>query len=554
MKRRFLLVILSFWPLLAGCIASSPDFSSPSIDISSSVDSSPSSSHEEEETNRFFFDASFDGVGDGSKSKPFSSFTSINRLNLKGGEKILLKKGAVFSEQLSLIDIHGSPSNPIIVSSYGEGEMPKIVTNGQSGQGTLYISNCSYLTIQDLEITDSSKEEGDRRGVLINLTNPNENDIKTYSSIHLNNLYIHDIAGISDKENAGMSIESKKTGGILLWSEDGKARSEDFRITNCRIENVSNVGIASFYKLVGRTVTKVSPYDSSFEKIAHKYLLVENNEISYVAKNAIFLRNAYDSKIRNNIVHDTAIVCKAGNAIVTSYVDEIVVEGNEGYRNMASVQENGVLQDGAMLDPDLQSKKVTFQYNYSHDNSFGLFLNCNAANKDDPGAKDEIVLRYNVSINDYGQKGLVYINYFVGKIDCYNNTFLSNFLSSPTLLEIKNDRNLNFYNNLIYSSSTSPKVALGNQSGVTINNNVFYSENTIDGMPSLENNFSFNPNPKVLCGDNIEERIGYEQAKKYILMKNENLFKKENCITIPSSPKDFLGHVYQESIGAVNSL
>lgn len=569
MKKKYFICSLLFGTLLASCVSSPSEGSSskeePSSEETSHIkeetSSSSTSSQTKEETsseentlNSFFFDSSFSSEGDGSKEKPFSSLSSISKLSLSGGEKILLKKGSSFLGDFSLKDIHGSKEKPIIISSYGDGNRPKIIGQNKLGDGVLSISNCSYITVEGLEISDSNQTEGDRRGVLINLTNPNGDDLITYSSIHLNDLYIHDIYGISDKENAGMSIESKKTGGILLWSEDGKARSDDLRITNCQIENVSNVGIASFYQLKGKSVKKVSPYDDSFKNVAHTNLLIENNEISYVAKNAIFLRNAYNSVIRNNIVHDTATTCKAGNSIVTSYVDEILVEKNEGYRNMASLQSNGLLQDGAMLDPDLQSKKVIFQYNYSHDNSFGLFLNCNAQNKGDPGAKDEIILRYNVSINDYGQKGLVYVNYYVGKIECYNNTFISNYMSSPNLLEVKDNRNLDYYNNLIYSSSFSSKMSLGNQSNLNLTNNVFYSLEAIDGLSSLGKNFSFNPNPKTLCGDNIEERVGYEEAKKCIIMKNEELFKKENCITISSHPKDFLGKEYKESIGAVNSL
>lgn len=289
-----------------------------------------------------------------------------------------------------------------MISSYGEGALPKIDGNNHLGTGIVYIKNCSYLTFRDFEIFDSSKEEGDRRGVLVELSSKTA-EIKTYDSIHLENLYVHDIYGTSDAQNMGMSMASKVTGGIHLWSKDGKARSNDFLVRNCHIEDVSNVGIATWYKVVGAKIEKVSPYDETFSQYAHTNLTFENNEINNIAKNAIFLRNALDSKITNNLVHDTATTCKAGNSIVTSYVDNILVEKNEGYNNLASVRENGNIQDGAMLDPDLQSKKVLFQYNYSHDNSFGLFLNCNSASKT---SSDEVILRYNVSVNDLGKKAL----------------------------------------------------------------------------------------------------------------------------------------------------
>lgn len=364
-----------------------------------SISSEMQESSQIEYGSTYFFDSSKEN-GDGSEQSPFSSFEDIKKIKLEAGDRLLFKKGSSFSGGITLEDLHGEKNKPIVISSYGEGALPKIDGNNHLGTGIVYIKNCSYLTFRDFEIFDSSKEEGDRRGVLVELSS-NTAEIKTYDSIHLENLYVHDIYGTSDAQNMGMSMASKVTGGIHLWSKDGKARSNDFLVRNCHIEDVSNVGIATWYKVVGAKIEKVSPYDETFSQYAHTNLTLENNEINNIAKNAIFLRNALDSKITNNLVHDTATTCKAGNSIVTSYVDNILVEKNEGYNNLASVRENGNIQDGAMLDPDLRSKKVLFQYNYSHDNSFGLFLNCNSASKT---SSDEVILRYNVSVNDLGKK------------------------------------------------------------------------------------------------------------------------------------------------------
>ena len=111
---------------------------------------------------------------------------------------------------ITLEDLHGEKNKPIVISSYGEGALPKIDGNNHLGTGIVYIKNCSYLTFRDFEIFDSSKEEGDRRGVLVELSS-NTAEIKTYDSIHLENLYVHDIYGTSDAQNMGMSMASKVT-------------------------------------------------------------------------------------------------------------------------------------------------------------------------------------------------------------------------------------------------------------------------------------------------------------------------------------------------------
>ena len=546
MKKGLPLALTLFTLTLLSCAQNEEKTSSTNEE---SISSEMQESSQIEYGSTYFFDSSKEN-GDGSEQSPFSSFEDIKKINLEAGDRLLFKKGSSFSGGITLEDLHGEKNKPIVISSYGEGALPKIDGNNHLGTGIVYIKNCSYLTFRDFEIFDSSKEEGDRRGVLVELSS-NTAEIKTYDSIHLENLYVHDIYGTSDAQNMGMSMASKVTGGIHLWSKDGKARSNDFLVRNCHIEDVSNVGIATWYKVVGAKIEKVSPYDETFSQYAHTNLTLENNEINNIAKNAIFLRNALDSKITNNLVHDTATTCKAGNSIVTSYVDNILVERNEGYNNLASVRENGNIQDGAMLDPDLQSKKVLFQYNYSHDNSFGLFLNCNSASKT---SSDEVILRYNVSVNDLGKKGIIYMNYHIGKMECYNNTIISTSVSSPILLEVNNDRKLNFYNNLIYCTSENPSLKLGNQTNLFTTCNVVYSEKKIENIEDLENFESFNPKPKTICGDSLAERIGMDKAKEFVLMRESKLFDSSNCISIESKPVDFLGNEYKESIGAINRI
>ncbi len=551
-KKIYIGIIASF--LLVSC--NNNQYTSSSFSSEEGKSETVSSSQEEISSsddyvaNTYYFDST-SNEGDGSKLSPFSSLEDFSKLELVSGDKILFKKNSSFEGQLKLENINGSKEHPIIISTYGEGSFPKIDGNNFLGEGILYIKNCSYLTIEGFEIFDSNKEEGDRRGVLIELTSENT-EIKTYAGITLNNLYIHDIYGYSDKENTGMSTKSKITGGIHLWSKDGKARSKDLTIKNCKIDNVSNVGVASWYKVNGSKVEKVSPYSDTFQSTAHQNLLIYNNEISNVAKNAIFLRNAYQSYIKNNIVHDSATTCKAGNSIVTSYVDEIIVERNEGYNNVASDQGNGKYQDGAMLDADLQSKKVTFQYNYSHDNSFGLFLNCNSDSSTGKGASDEIILRYNVSINDKGRKGIIYVNYYVGAIECYNNTIIACSSDSPILLQANDNRSMHCYNNIFYAKSNNPSISLGNMKNLSFENNLFYSTSLIENIDDLGDYYSFDPLPKNEFKDDVSSRLGLDRAMELANMEEEKVFDSEYSTYLEEEPLDFASNPYRQSLGAIN--
>lgn len=502
----------------------------------------------------YFFDSESTD-GDGTKEKPYSNLSKINDISFKPGTKIFLKKNSVFKEQLSLKNLNGEKENPIIFTSYGDkGDKPKIVGKETLDKGIIYISNCSNILFQNMEIYSEIKEENAAKGILIELSNEEGTEgVKTYHNITLKNLYIHDIYGFSDKENQGMAMKSKLTGGIHLWSSDGNAKIDGFNILNSKIENVTNVGIATWYKVVGTRVSKVSPYDDNFEKYAHTNVTISNNEISYIGKNAAFLRNIKGGKFDHNVVHDTAIICNAGNQIVTSYVDDMVVEYNEGYNNKASLRADGKIQDGAMLDSDLQTKNIIFQYNYSHNNAFGLYISCDGTSKNDKGASDNVILRYNVSINDYGNKGIIYANYYSGKIECYNNTIITD-KTTKNIIELNNDRTLSFYNNIVYSRSKDTSFALGNMTNFSVSNNIIHGISAIKNVDEMGIYLDVDPRPLKKTPDDVDSLIDFGKIKDYATFTYDSVYDEESCKNMNVNIPDILGNDYKLSFGAINKF
>lgn len=551
-KKSSLLIILSLGFLLSSCSSSN---------IGSGGDGGchdpidpPLDEPIDETGDAYFFDSESTD-GDGTKEKPYSSLSKISDISFKPGTKIFLKKNSVFKEQFSLKNLNGEKENPIIFTSYGDkGDKPKIVGKETLDKGIVYISNCSNILFQNMEIYSVIKEESAAKGILVELSNEESTEeVKTYHNITLKNLYIHDIYGFSDKENQGMAMKSKLTGGIHLWSSDGNAKIDGFNVLNSKIENVTNVGIATWYKVVGVRVAKVSPYDDDFEKYAHTNVTISNNEISYIGKNAAFLRNIKGGKFDHNVVHDTAIICNAGNQIVTSYVDDIVIEYNEGYNNKASLRADGKVQDGAMLDSDLQTKNVIFQYNYSHNNSFGLYISCDGTSKNDKGASDNVILRYNVSINDYGNKGIIYANYYSGKIECYNNTIITD-KTTKNIIEINNDRALSFYNNIVFSRSKDASFALGNMTNFFASNNIIHSISAIKNVDEMGIYLDVDPRPLKKTPDDVDSLIGFGKIKEYATFTYDSVYDKENCKNMNVNIPDILGNDYKLSFGAINKF
>ena len=125
-----------------------------------------------------------------------------------------------------------------------------------------------------------------------------------------------------------------------------------------------------------------------------------------------------------------------------------------------------------MLDADLASKDTVWQYNYSHDNAFGLFMNCTRSDKD---FHDKVTVRYNLSVNDRGAQGIIYINYAAEGIWIYNNTIVTGY-DTECILQSEPGRRSFFRNNLIYNRSANACFAVDGNSGMKASNNLIYNE------------------------------------------------------------------------------
>ncbi len=513
---------------------------------------------EEEEEEKYsekgiFFSSSAKDGGDGSIENPYNSLEKISSLNVTAGTYIYIERGSQFYGSLTLSGVNGTEDEPVVITAYGKGDKPKIDGNDLTGSGVLYIKNCRNIIVEELELYDSATTEGDRRGVLITCDNNlGSKDTVTYENITLKNLYIHDIHGFLDVENSGMAMWSKITGGIHVWSNDGLGRVDGLTITGCQLTEVSNVGIATWHQVVKNnngnvTVKKISPYTDDFKQNAHLNVHIYDNELNFIGKNAIFVRHLYGGLVEHNVIHDTAIYCVSGNTIVTSYVDGTVIQYNEGYRNMAKARENdGVYQDGCMLDADLASKDTVWQYNYSHDNSFGLFLNCTYNEGD---FKDRVTVRYNLSVNDKGNKGIIYINYDSDGIYVYNNTIVTSY-DTEYIIQSNANRKSFFYNNIIYNRSATAKLGIPTGSGMTAESNLVFNEygSSVEGLDYFKtiNNNGIYDDPLF---------VGYLQEDSILGIDNQTTYALDS-----NSPAlgvgydtdkvcDFFGNEYKKSIG-----
>lgn len=381
----------------------------------------------------------------------WKTLSAVNATVFGPGAKILFKADGVWIGQLKPQG-SGITGQPVIIDKYGSGEKPLINANGVLG-GALTLHNQSFWEINNLELTNDASAMGDRNGVEVF---GEEHGLVQH--IHLKNLDIHHIKGISDN--------GARTAGVLFRtiSDDVKdTRFDDVLIEGCKIYHVQNQGI--HFRTPGERGAGFNyPETPDWERRKFTNIAIRNNIIHHISKNAILLRTVEGGIVERNLCYETALDT-TGNTIFTYGAKGTVFQYNEGYLNRSP---GG---DGSLYDADLGSPGTIWQYSYSHDNAHGLMWFI-------PDERDDnIIVRYNISQNDKGN--LVRINFPFTSAYIYNNVFYVDSSLSPTIIREDSQssiRTYHFYNNIIYNLSPTAtyNFVTGTNTTRIFSNNIFY--------------------------------------------------------------------------------
>lgn len=390
----------------------------------------------------------------------WKTLAKVNGTTFAPGDSILLKAGGAWTGTLSPKG-SGSPGNPIVVDLYGAG--PKPIINGNGATDAVYLNNQAYWEINNLEVTNDASSDAERRGVHFAAAN-----YGTVNHLYVRNCFVHDVRGLLSSTDGDLT--AKRTGGIVVETTSDSAvptRFNDVRIENNTIRSVRNEGIVAAGNRSGQNDF---PGTSAWNARKATNLVIRNNTISDVTKNAMILRLADPScLVEHNLCYNTANAT-TGNTMFTAACDGVVFQYNEGYDNRAGDH------DGSLYDADLRSVNVKFQYSYSHDNSHGLFWQYNHSS--DTG----IVVRYNISRSDRGD-----IFAFSGNgsgsptVYAYNNTIFIPADLSPRIVDDRTSAHTYFfYNNVIYNLSATASYHFTSGNTRTFDHNVFYGQHPSD--------------------------------------------------------------------------
>lgn len=360
-----------------------------------------------------------------SREHAFATLSAVNRLTLRPGDNILLETGSVFVGQYLRITNSGTKDAPIVIGSYGEGDLPRIDTEGNGiwyqdyGQpldspthvyrdyvsSSVLLYDAEYVIVQDLEITNrgteipgetySAPHKMNRTGVAVVAK-----DRGVRSGITLRNLFIHDVNGnVYDKHMNNGGIYAT----VLKPTEEaasGVARYRDFLVEGCFVYRTSRWGIAVGYTYQHEKFQGVELAEETFLKYGHENMVIRDNYVKESGGDGITAMYALRPLVEHNMTDSVA--CEINDRIYREPENRAgkvaaaiwpwkCKDARFRYNEAVDTRLN---QDGMAYDADSGDGTV-YEYNYSRANEGGCVMFC----------LQEAVhntFRHNVSFNDLG--------------------------------------------------------------------------------------------------------------------------------------------------------
>lgn len=300
----------------------------------------------------------------------------------------------------------GGRHQPVRITAYGEGEKPEI--DGCGAYDGVLLEKSSHYIIESLKVANRAEKRAVRQGICVEgkaegitenitvqncevayVTGQNCRDKEIYSSMYWNGGIYVTMPGRSSRENHLHRIH----------------------ILNNYIHDVLTSGI------------RINQEEDFINDIHHTGMVVRGNRIERTGSDGIIVANSVSPLIDGNCCYDAGAL---GSKEETRLIAGIWVCATSN----ALIQRNEVARtrlfddDGTAFDTDWGTEGTTiFQYNYSHDNEGGFWLDCSSYNYNE--GFEKTVLKYNISIRDgrgiaVGDKGL--LAEFYGNVFAYDKS------------------------------------------------------------------------------------------------------------------------------------
>ena len=418
--------------------------------------------------NDAYYIDSTNGHDDNDGSTPetaWKSFVNLNQKTLSAGNSVNLKKGSVWNETFKFRG-SGDESNPIIITSYGNGNKPKIAPRGKPY--AFLIRNQEYIEVSDLEITNLGDTPAEnRKGIYVEAR-----DFGVVHHLYFRNIEIHDVNGVHGGLADGDFQNNKSNGGIVsvILGNAVETYFDDFLIENCHIHHVSQTGIYNTSSWEDREWPRNGGVYVNQSWVPSKNMVYRNNTIEHIAGNGLILKNAHAPLVEYN-TFDYCGEFTSGNAAFCFNTDYALFQYNEVSNTVTNVGD----VDSGGLDSDFKTRWTTFQYNYCHNNGEGGILITGGPARWPTAFNYETIIRYNLLANNGDHAIKTSGN--VMSLKVYNNHIYSDFDESIEVIQHKSwdgySRSAEYFNNIFFSNGTNGSIRLENSAGNSIHDNMF---------------------------------------------------------------------------------
>lgn len=439
------------------------------------------------QTAYFVSSSSGNDENQGTKESPWKSLEKISAAFLFPGDSVLFKRGDTLNGHF-VVNGSGSAEEPILISSYGEGDLPVITgevdsAGGGDYQEAILVENNDNLVFDGLEVQNerlasrNGVADTDAYGLYIKNTGDRVMRNLVFRNMVFKNVFavqpILDPDDFNSIQVAGLCFTSGKN------TEAGKEKHiRDILVEDCYFGNLQRFGIR-FNHSGGNAGVGNDSINRNMN------ILIRNNEFSYNGGTAVLPSRTYNCLIENNIFdHPGASTDPRmpgrGSSIWSYKAINTIMQYNMCISTRGYLDSYGIHIDHNCLN--------TFvQYNYMEDCEGG-FVEILHSNRN-------AVYRFNVSVNDgwrvnptwtnsnftiwvtsdrWSDDGLKYVD----GAYIYNNTVLIN--RPFTTVFSLDGKNMFVYNNIFSSTNGS---GMGHQNTVVRDNDTpfFMSNNLFEG-------------------------------------------------------------------------
>lgn len=313
--------------------------------------------------------------GTGEPNRPWTSLAEVGAHTFGPGDRILFRAGVTCTGKLDLRG-DGTASAPVSTGAYGEPERLKPVIDGAGAAYAVRLANASHWRITGLDVTNPAPALAARTGILVEVT-----DDAVHGDVVVSGNEVHHVAGETNK--ATHATDFVLSAGIRVGSTSVNGRTDGVRITGNTVHDTGGGGI------------KARPGFDLDHRGAGLY--VARNRIDRVGGDGVVLSQADEPLAELNTAYDLgkgAYPYTGGNfaGIWAISSRNPVIQFNEVARSVKSVF------DSNAWDCDWGNTGTCLvQYNYSHDNAGGMFLQCNNCGTN---RHARVVVRYNIAQND----------------------------------------------------------------------------------------------------------------------------------------------------------